>query len=666
MSSPARAPPPQTPSAAPKIKPPMSEMHPSKAHPTMAAPSSALRLGFTDIKAVKTTTPGLRAQQTTPSKCTLPSSPFDFQIVRNANNPDSTLGPEAQRMMNELREEAAKIKADLVAKRDKERQDEQLLAARKIAHPKGKAGRYSDLHMAEFKKMDSIENHPSSFRATPGRFTPVSSSKQKNLKRTQSKANLDDETPQTKTQGRPTSSKSSTKMSTPGEAAHAPSKRAKQQADDDATTNRPVSRDETNIPRPKTPGKDIRGIPRTKTFGHLLSPTQASLARTAIAAKTPTAPRSILKSPSKVTLAGLNKSATASNLDATGTDADAGPAKLQTPSRFDKVKSIFAKHKKTPATAAKPSIPKPAAGLSKTPAPHRTQTELPAAGSFTTPGKKVARRVDFTPAPKHAALAQNSPSPVKTGTPRSKATNSLANYPSLEPATDGFTSTAGDNVMYPDLSGAGSLDPVDAQEANAVDTEEDSSDKTEKLPVAVPGHFTFRSDHTIRFGSSSPRGFGGHSGQASVRYVRPSIVPPMPGAFPATNAPQTAAPQGKENVAPYHDQGDQAFNGKTFPHGVGTKKRYRVEDDEEEAEREAAERAVKKQKSAAVPEGEALMAPRLTGTQRGNGIRSPSKIFKRSPTKSRIPTAPTTTGGRKVTGISMSRLAYLAQPKQRK
>lgn len=645
----------------------MSEMHPSKVHPTMAAPSSALRLGFTDIKSVKTTTPGLRAQQTTPSKSNVPSSPFEFQIVRNANNPDSTLGPEAQRMMNELREEAARIKADLLAKRERERQDEQLLTARKFAQPKGKAGRYSDVHMAEFKKMDSIENHPSSFRATPGRFTPVSSSKPKNLKRTQSKANLDEETPRTKTPGKLTSSKSSSKMSTPGKATNtSPPKRAKQQADDDATTNRPISRDDSNIPRPKTPGKDSRGIPRAKTFGHLLSPTQASLARTAVATKTPTAPRSILKSPSKVTLTGLKKSATASNLDSADTDVEASPAKIQTPSRFDKVKSLFAKHK-TPATATKPSIPRPVAGLSKTPAPPRTQTELPA-GSFTTPGKKVARRMDFTPAPKHAALAQNSPSPVKTGIPRSKGTNSLVNvnYPSLDALTEGFTSNAGDNIIYPDLSSAASLNQVDAQQVDAMDTEEDSSDKAEEPPVAVPGTFTFRSDHTINFGSSSPKGFGGHSGQASVRHVRPSIMPPMPGAFPTTNAPQTAAPQGKENVAPYLQQSDQAFNGKAFPHGVGTKKRYRVEDDEEEAEREAAERATKKQKSAAVPEGEALMAPRLTGAQMRNGIRSPSKIFKKSPTKSRIPTAPTTTGGRKATGISMSRLAYLAQPKQRK
>lgn len=579
-------------------------------------------------------------------------------------NPDSYLGPEAQRMMNELREEAARIKADLIAKREKEREEEELVTARKFAQPKGKAGRYSDLHMAEFKKMDSIENHPSAFRATPGRFTPVSSSKPKSLKRTQSKANLDDETPRIKTPAKLTSSKSSNKMSTPGKNTETSPKRTKQQLDDDVTTNRPVSRDDSNIPRPKTPGKDSRGIPRAKTLGHLLSPTQASLARAAAAIKTPTAPRSILKSPSKVTLTGLKKPATASNLSDMDVEVEVSPEKLRSPTRFDKVRSIFTKHKAS-ASAAKPSIPQPAGGLSKTPAPSRVHKELPV-GSFTTPGKKVARRVDFTPAPKHAALAQNSPSPVKSGIPRSKATNSLVNYPSLDSVSEGYTSTAGDTVLYPDLSGAEPMPQVDAKEDDAMDTAEDPSEKLDEPPVSVPGTFTFRSDHTIRFGSSSPKGFGVHSGQTSVRHVRPSIMPPMPGAFPMTNMPQTDAPRGKENVAPYLQQGDQAFNGKAFPHGVGTKKRYRVEDDEEEAEREAAERAAKKQKSAAVPEGEALMAPRPIGTQRANGMRSPSKLFKKSPVKSRIPTAPTTSSGRKVTGISMSRLAYLAQPKQRK
>lgn len=641
-------------------KPPMSEMHPSKVHPTMAAPSSALRLGFTDIKPNTTSTPGVAAQQSTPSKTKVPSSPFDFQLTRNTTSADSTLGPEALRMMNEIREEAAKIKTELIAKRDQERVEEEQVNGRKIAQPKGKATRYSAVHMAEFKKMDSIENHPSAFRAMPGRITPAIS-KTKNLKRTQSKANLDDDAPQTKTPTKATPFKSAKKVHTPRKEAEASPKRTKQRVDDDVSTNRLISREGSNIPRPKTPGKDSRGLPRAKTIGRLISPTSASIARIANV-KTPTAPRSILKTPSKVNLTGLKKSATVSNLAPAAANVENDASKIQTPSRFDKVKSIF--KQRAIASASKPSIPRPVPVTSKTPAPVRTQSELPPA-PFTTPGKKFSRRLDFTPAPKHAALAQNSPSPVKSGIPRSKVAHGPVNYPSLDGALEDSAGAAGDVVSYPDLSSARPLPELPSQPGDAMETD-DESDKPAQHPVAVPGTFTFRSDHTIRFGSSSPKGFGANSGQASVRHVRSSIVLSIPGAFPSANIHQTTAPRGKENVAPYLQQPEQAFDGNAFPHGVGMKKRHRVEDDEEEAEREAAERAAKKMKSAAVPEGEALVAPRLAGPQKGNGMRSPNKIMKRSPIKSRVPATPTTPGGRKTTAISMSRLAYLAQPKQRK
>lgn len=658
---------PKTPSAAAAIKPPMSEMHPSKVHNgTMAAPSSALRLGFTDIKPKANGTPGVGPNQSTPSKANVPSSPFDFQYARNnIIASESTLGPEAQRMMDDIRVQAARIKADLVAQREKEQADEVQVATRKIAQPKGKAGRYSEIHMAEFKKMDSIENHPSAFRANAGRVTPASSTAPKSLKRTQSKANLNDnETSQVKTATRMASTKSlksamksTQKVQTPGKEEDSPSKRAKQHVGDDATSYRPYAQDDSNIPRPKTPGKDSRGIPRAKTLANLMSPTQASLARATVT-KTPTAPRSILKTPSRIALPSLKKPATVSKFhstDITMEDAPADESKAQSTSRFDKVKSMFAKHM-SGASTSKPGIPRPIAGSSKTPAPARTQKELPPV-PFTTPGKKLSQRVEFTPAPKHAALAQNSPSPIKTGIPRSKA-NDLVKYPSLDAVME---STAGD-VVYPDLSAARPLPEPPVVEPKTASELEEMPEESAEAPVAVPGTFTFRSDHTIRFGSDSPKGFGAYSGQSSVRQVRPSIMPPMPGAFPRADSPQTATPHGKENVPPYVEQ---AFGVKAFSHGMSSKKRYRVEDDDAEQQREAVERAAKKMKSASIPEGEALVAPRLAAGR--NGIRSPSKIMKRSPVKSRVPAAVASpAGGKRATGISMSRLAFLAQPKQRK
>lgn len=658
VSSPIR-PPPQTPSAATIIKPPMSEMHPSKVHPgTMPAPSSALRLGFTDIRSKTTTAPGIGAQQSTPTKSNATSSSFKSQFAPNTNAAaaDSGLGTDAQRIMTEIRDEAARIKADLVAQREQERLEEAHVNARKIAHPKGKASRYSAVHMADFKKMDSIENHPSAFRATPGRFTPTAGSA-KGIKRSQSKANLNDnESPQIKTPAKAHSFKSTKKVQTPGKDTDLTAKRTKQHVDDDASTNRPVSRDDSNIPRPKTPGKNSRGIPRAKTIANLMSPTNASLARVA-PIKTPSAPRSILKTPSKISLT-LKKSATASNLAARDVGMEDAPAKVQTPSRLDRIKSMFAKHvSATP--IPKPSAPRPALGASKTPAPARAQHELPPA-PLTTPGKKITQRRDFTPVPKHAALAQNSPSPVKMGIPRSKTANGSVNYPSLEMVIEG---PAGDAVSYPDLSGARPLPELPTKSAHTTSGDAESEDQTAPRSE-VPGNFTFRSNQTIRFGSDSPNGFGGHSGQSSIRQVRSSIMPPMPGAFPFTETPRTTGPRGKENMPPY---AQQSFDPKAFSHGMSSKKRYRVEDDEEEEQREATERAAKKMKSAAVPEGDALVAPTLASAQKARVIRSPSKIMKKSPIKSIIPAATASAaGGHKAGSISMSRLAYLAQPKQRK
>lgn len=670
MSSPIRRPP-HTPSDAALIKPPKSEMHPAKYHNgTMPAPSSALRLGFTDIKTKATSTPGVGAQQSTPSKSNVPSSPFAFSLVRNtATAADSTLGPEALRIMNELRDQAAKIKAELVAQRDQERDEDEQVHSRKIAQPKGKAGRYSDVHMSEFRKMDSIENHPSAFRAAQGRPAPTSSTSVKSLKRTQSKANLDDtQTPRFKTAAQIPLSKSAKKIHTPGRDTDSVVKRARQHLDDDASTNRPVSRDNSNIPRPKTPGKDSRGLPRPKTLANLMSPTQASLARAA-AAKTPTtAARSLLRSPSKINLTGLKKSATTFNLESQDVKMEDAPsaANMRSTSLSDRVKSIFVKHKSA-ASAPKHSIPKPVAATSKTPAPARTQKELPPA-PFTTPGKRLAQRSgDFTPAPKHAALAQNSPSPVKTGIPRSKVASNLVNYPSLDAVLQGH---AGDTVSYPDLSGLRPLPKLPTQMEATPSLDESPLEPVS--PPAVPGTFTFRSDHTIRFDSDSPKGFGGHSGQSSVRQVRPSVLPPMTGAsspFPFAPAPKTAAPRGKENVPPYlqQPQHSSSFDPKNFAHGVSSKKRHRVEDDEEEAEREAAERAAKKARGRAVPEGEALVAPRLASARKPIGVRSPSKLMRKSPFKSDTPSvAASPSVGHKTTGISLGRLAYLAQPKQRK
>jgi hypothetical protein len=95
---------------------------------------------------------------------------------------------------------------------------------------------------------------------------------------------------------------------------------------------------------------------------------------------------------------------------------------------------------------------------------------------------------------------------------------------------------------------------------------------------------------------------------------------------------------------------------------MSTKKRHRVSTDEEEAEQEAADRAAKKRRQEKVPEGDALLAPRLIAS-------ASAKRTLASPRKLPLPTAgqvPGTPSPMKKKGISLSRLNMLARPKLRK
>jgi hypothetical protein len=177
-------------------------MHPAHHHPSTAKVLDEARwLGFQALGA-HTAPPKasekLVVGQATPSKTPVPvatpkksimSSSPDFKFRFKA--PDSTLTPTARRILNKSKEEDARrplFAADTFSALP------DVTAARKMATPKGKASRYSGAHMAEFKKMDSIANHPSAFRADPNRFKPVNAS----LKRSPSKAELDKEEPVTK------------------------------------------------------------------------------------------------------------------------------------------------------------------------------------------------------------------------------------------------------------------------------------------------------------------------------------------------------------------------------------------------------------------------------------------------------------------------------------
>ncbi|TVY67373.1 hypothetical protein LSUE1_G007039 [Lachnellula suecica] len=635
---------PRTPATASRPVPGIEEMHPSKAQQSTAQkPDSGLRLGFTDIK---TTRDGRPVEQS-PSKTGISNSSFDFRFAR----PGPTLGPEAQRMMDELREEALRIKVRLAAekKEKQERGEEDTVTGRKIAQPKGKVGRYSDIHMEEFKKMDSIAGHASSFRGQPGRVTPA-----KSLKRTQSKANLDEKeaiptkiaspmkpnknlerlqiTTPVKTLKR-TQSRARlderedipTKIASPVKPKDserlentASAKRARINITDDTSSVRPVSSD--TIMKPMTPS-----IPRSQSsfLSAISTPTQSSLARASGAKPATTQIPTLSRSPSKPSLLGtprgLTKSATTNDVHVLPKSEPRGF--LRSPGKFDRVKSILRK--------ASDSIKKPHAkpssipSLTRTPSkpnlnPEKTLPSVPGTprGPVST---KAIKHVNFTPETikKNAATFQNSPSSIKSGIPRStsrvilsakspsKLKSNEVQYPSIADLPE--IGNHPQEVEYPSLAGVRPL-PVPPQFAS-----------TPRPPPSVPGTFTFRSDHTINFGAS-PKGFGSSPGQASLRQVRQSIAPSMPGSFPGTK---------KENSQPLP----------SFPHGMSNKKRHRMEDDETEDDFQPSPKKRKEE----VAEGPMLMAPRMIATPKSR-LNSPAKKG----------------------ALSLSRLNMLARPKNRK
>jgi hypothetical protein len=583
-------------------------MHPSKAHQSTARePDAGLHLGFSDINPNPGQPSGLTQQ--TPTK-TGTSSSFDFRFAR----PGPQLGPDAQRMMDELREEALRIKVKLAAEREEElkKNGGNAIEGRKFAQPKGKAGRFSDIHMAEFKKMDSIAGHPSSFRAQPDRVTPAKNT----LKRTQSKAKLDEREEASVEQTAEKPSLAERLENT------APAKRARKHISDDTSSARPVSRDG---------GRTIKLVPSTSSLhrsqstmhSSITTPTKASLARAA-SAKAGTQIPTLSRSPSKPNLTStprsMTKSATMGDLNI---PKSASKGFLRSPGKFDRVRSIL----RYPSSSRKPaavssSIPT----LSRSASKLDLQKSLPPVPTTPIGRTKSIKRVNFTPdtANPPAAMIANSPSPIKSGIPRSTskinlggAYRAMSHSPTKEPL---YPSLIGhpalvSEVGYPSLATPRPL-PEPPRQA-----------KTEPRPApSVPGTFSFRSDHTIDFGTP-PGGFGSSPGQASVRQVRPSFFPgTIPVDFPDVN---------KENVAPLP----------SIPHGMPNKKRRRADSDDEAEENEV-ERSPKKHK-ASVADGPMLMAPKAMAPQASPKSKIPSPAKKKSV-------------------LTLSRLNMLARPKMRK
>ncbi|BCS23780.1 uncharacterized protein APUU_40224S [Aspergillus puulaauensis] len=383
------------------------EMHPSKVQQsTTKQADSGLILGFNPVKKDAQGNVVKDPAQNTPSKTTTsPESNFygtpalDFKF----SSQESQLSDAAKKLMESVRQDVARNKANMV------RENPSSITAgpsqnveRKIAKPTGKANRFSDVHMAQFKRMDSIAGHASAFRATPGRFQPV----QKSLKRTNSKARLDE--PESKGSPARTTPKAST-PTTPS------AKRVKQDKPETTPQNR------------QTNPKSAIARPKASVRSSLLTPTRSSMARASTS----------LKPPRTTMIPSLSRSPLSKPADAPSTPrTEFNPRFKSNIPTLSSLKSILRRHQ--PLFSKDPS--KIAAGTHQTAPdftpelllrPSRESSHEPTAA---TPSPK--KRVGFTPCTKPRPTEEViSPSPSKIPTTITYPSTSDVVYPTLPTLT---------------------------------------------------------------------------------------------------------------------------------------------------------------------------------------------------------------------------------------
>jgi hypothetical protein len=180
----------QTPTNRTPIKPAGQEMHPAHHHASTAKVLDEARwLGFQALGAHTAPPKAVTANQGTPSKTPVPvanaprieSSPdFRFRFKspfagfsKESKQDETGLSPSTRNLLKEVNggETPGGSRALFGATHFSSKAD--VSPERKKVEPKGKMARFSDVHMNQFKKMDSIANHASAFRADPSRFKPV-------------------------------------------------------------------------------------------------------------------------------------------------------------------------------------------------------------------------------------------------------------------------------------------------------------------------------------------------------------------------------------------------------------------------------------------------------------------------------------------------------------
>ncbi|QDS73663.1 hypothetical protein FKW77_002583 [Venturia effusa] len=551
---------PKTPKQKSPIKPDGLEMHPAHHHKTATPYDEARWLGFFKMgthqePAKPITPPAAVPASPTPMKSPVPdlnaapSPEFKFTFARDR---PSELSAEAQALLAETEEEVARVRAEMLANMPKVPESNfESAAGRKLAKPKGKAGRFSDVHMAAFKKMDSIANHPSAWRMDPNRKKPsttavqASSSKTefdqpgaRSLKRSPSKAELDSDAvahslkrapskmeldqgpksalprmPSTSTLYKPTLASLKRAPSKPnlttscdstptkiagrtqssrpasGITQSSPAKRMKRDMSDDASTNRPVSRDgsdSSNDRRSMTVTHEGPALARQKSgllrpgFANLMTPTKASLARTQ------------------------------STNNLRGEAVSSLPTLARSKSTKDLVQPQTPEHSKTPAIAAAPtptpvktfnfahdSPVKPPA-LPTSPPPMLDQTPARVRSILRTPNRRYTRDPSKIAAGTHLSTPP-SQLPVFRVAPATAPARKHVNFTASTKEVE--MEDAAEEEHERDTTKSASEEPDGA--VRYPDLFSDNSPRrTTVSDLRVPGAFTFRSGHEVSFTST--------------------------------------------------------------------------------------------------------------------------------------------------------------------
>ena len=435
----------------------------------------------------KSTITALTQQTPSKSRDSLPghmtSPTFDFSFER----PETDLSTETQKIMDSVREEAARIKAQMLEERNKQEyrdgEADQLhgVGGRKINKPKGKSGRYSDVHRQEFKKMESIASHASLWK---NKMQVKSSS----IKRSPSKAELDQpEKPLDLTK----SHKKNVSLNDLRERLEnaAPGKRVKQRYGDDASAARPVSRggdpdcESTTI----TPAKSQphSGLPSAVT-----TPTKASLARSVSVKQMKTS-----------MIPALSRSASCKTLKSPAMPKTEGSHKyFSSLARFGSMKSIL--HRSQPKYSNDPT--KIAAGT-HLPAPQdkldvgKELPSLPGTPSIGLQRSPTLKRVNFMVDTDYCLdVGADTASRSKIPTPCARTQTRAGSPPTILIDKD--------PVSYPALA-----------------TSPNVANRTKIPKVSALSDFTFRAEKIMNFSPSKETIV--ISPGSTIRHVRPSGVP---------------------------------------------------------------------------------------------------------------------------------------------